>query len=110
MRKCYVKHIIAGQPNTNSLRNKFLSVRELLSQNLDSLIINETKLDDSFPNVQFQINRYKYLIKYRNIFGGDLCLYIKVDTPAKQIHTNSIGPPSPCRFSKNVFFREMVVS
>ena len=45
-------------------------------QNLDLLIINETKLDDSFPNSQFQINVYKCLRKDRNFLGGDLCFEI----------------------------------
>ena len=87
MRKSYVKNIIVGQLNINSLSYKFLSVEELLSHNLDLLIINETKLDDSFPNVQFQINGYKCLRKDRNIFGGGLCFYINEDIPSKQIHT-----------------------
>ena len=43
------KNIIVGQLNINSLRNNFFFVKELLSHNLDLLIINETKSDDSFP-------------------------------------------------------------
>ena len=97
MRKSYVKNIIVGQLNINSLRNKFLSVKELLSHNLDLLVINETKLDDSFPNAQFQINGYKCLRKDRNIFGGGLCLYINEDIPSKQIHTKLLeGLESIC--------------
>ena len=61
MRKSYVKNIIVGQLNINFDRNKVLSLKELLSHNLDLLVINETKLDDSFPNAQFQINGYKCL-------------------------------------------------
>ena len=53
MRKSYPKDIIVGQLSINSLKNKFLSVKELLSHNLDLLVINEMKLDDSFPNAQF---------------------------------------------------------
>ena len=41
-----MNNLIVGQFIMNSLRNKFLSVKELLSQNLNLLIINETKLDD----------------------------------------------------------------
>ena len=97
MRKSYVKNIIVGQLNINSLRNKFLSVKELLSHNLDLLVINETKLDDSFPNAQFQINGYKCLRKDRNIFGGGLCLYINEDIPSKQIYTKLLeGLESIC--------------
>ena len=59
MRKSYVENIIVDQLNINSLRNKFFSVKELLSHNLDLLVINETKLDDSLANAKFQINGYK---------------------------------------------------
>lgn len=53
MKKSYVKSIIVGQLNKNSLRNKFSSVKELLPPNLHLLIIKETRIDDSFPNAQF---------------------------------------------------------
>ena len=87
MRKSYVKNIIVGQLNINSLRNKFLSVKELLSHNLDLLVINETKLDDSC----------QCLRKDRNIFGGGLCLYINEDIPSKRIHTKLLeGLESIC--------------
>ena len=87
MRKSYPKDIIVGQLSINSLRNKFLSVKELLSHNLDLLVINEMKLDDSFPNAQFQINGYKCLRKDKNIFRGGLRLSIDDDISCKQTHT-----------------------
>ena len=74
MRKSYAENIIVGQLNINSLRNKFLSLKELLSHNLDFLVVNETKLDDSSPNAQFQVNSYKCLREDRNIFGRGFCL------------------------------------
>ena len=36
------KNIIVGQLNINSFRNKYLSVEEFLSHDLDLLVINET--------------------------------------------------------------------
>ena len=97
MRKSYGENIIVGQLNINSLRNKFLSVKELLPHNLDLLVINETKLDDSFPNAQFQINGYKCLRKDRNISGEGLRLYINEDLPSKEIHTKLLeGLESIC--------------
>ena len=53
IRTSYVKNLIIGQLNLNFFRNKFLSVNELFAHNLELLVINETKLDDSFPNVQW---------------------------------------------------------
>ena len=73
-----------------------MSVKEL-SHNLDLLVINETKLDDSFPNAQFQING-----KDRNNFGGGLCLCINEDSPSKQIHTKLLeGLESICTGMKS---------
>ena len=66
-----------------------MSVKELLSHNLDLLIMNEAKLDDSFPKAQFRINGYKCLRKDRNIFGGGLSL-INEDFPSKQIHIKQL--------------------
>ena len=81
--------------NVNSLRNKFSSVKELLYDNLNLLVINETKLDNSFPNAHFQIHVYKCLRKDKNIFGGGL--YINEDIPSKQIHTKLLeGLESIC--------------
>ena len=53
MIKSYVTNIIVGQLIINSLRDKFSFVKELLSQNLDLMIIKKTKLDGNFPNAQF---------------------------------------------------------
>ena len=74
----------------------------MLSHNLDLLVINETKLDDSFPNARFQINGYKYLRKDRNIFGGGLCLYINEDIPSKQIHTKLLEGLESIRIEMNL--------
>ena len=52
MRKSYAKNMIVGQLNINSLRDKLLSVTELLSHNLDLLVINET-VSRQFPECSF---------------------------------------------------------
>ena len=80
MRKSYVNDMIVVQLSIICLRNKlffvnflrinFLFVKELLSQNLDLLIINEMKLDEIFLNAQFQIKDCKCLRKNNNIFGN----------------------------------------
>ena len=41
--------------NINSLRNKFVPLAQMVHNNLDVLLIFETKIDSSFPTVQFQI-------------------------------------------------------
>ena len=41
--------------NINSLRNRFELIKEVFYDNIDVLFLSETKLDETFPNNQFQI-------------------------------------------------------
>ena len=50
--------LIIAQLNINSLRYKFDSLVEILRSNVDILLISETKIDFSFPTVQFKIEGY----------------------------------------------------
>ena len=75
--------------NINHLRNKVVDLRYILKDiNPTFLAISETKLDDSFPNAQFNINGYlnvKEFRRDRNKNGGGLLAYIKKGTPVKRI-------------------------
>ena len=83
-----ISRIIFGQININSLRNKFEQLREFCKDNLDILLITETKLDSSFPNAQFHIPGYCSLYRLDlNPHGGGILLYIKDDIPSKLLVT-----------------------
>ena len=59
-----------------------------INNNIDILMISETKLDPSFPNGQFHI--YGFCEPYRfdrNGNGGGIHLYIREDIPSKLILT-----------------------
>ena len=43
---------------------------------IDIFLINETKLDASFPSNQFAMSGYKFVRKDRNKFGGGIAFYI----------------------------------
>ena len=73
--------LIIAQLNINSLRNKFDSLVQLLHNNLDILLISETKIDSSFPTAQFQIEGYTNYRLDRNTNGGGILLYIREDIP-----------------------------
>ena len=49
--------------NRNSIRNKFVSIYELIKRTFDIFLISETKINDSSPNMQFKIEGYKILGK-----------------------------------------------
>ena len=55
----------------NSIRNKFELLSQYCQNNLDILLISQTKLDSSFPRGQFQLNGYctPYRLD-RNVHGG----------------------------------------
>ena len=45
--------IVVGHLNVNSIRQKLDSLIEITARNIDILMISKTKLDDSFPKVNF---------------------------------------------------------
>ena len=70
--------LILGHLNINSVRNKFEAL--IIDNNIDLLLIYETKLDDSFPLAQLQMKGFSVPYRYdRNGKGGGLLLYIRED-------------------------------
>ena len=52
-------------------------------------MITETKLEDSFPTMQLNIEGYHTLRLDRNEYGGGTLLYVRDDTPTKFIPTKN---------------------
>ena len=71
-----------GHLNINSVRNKFEALTCIIENNIDLLLISETKLDDSFPTAQFQMNGFTVPYE-RDGKGGGLLLYICKDIQSK---------------------------
>ena len=70
------KNLFFGHLNVNSIRNKFVSIQELIKRTFDIFLISETKIDDSIPKAQFKIEGYKSFTKDRDTFGGGLLFYV----------------------------------
>ena len=71
-----LNRLVIGQLNINSLRNKFESLKLLLRDNIDILVITESKLDDTFTSQQFAIEGYALPYRLDNDSmsgGGYLC-------------------------------------
>ena len=80
--------VILATLNINSIRNKFSSLKELVSNNIDVLVIEETKLDDTFPAKSFVIPGYKEPFrKDRNAYGGGIMVFIREDIPSRKLPT-----------------------
>ena len=56
----------------------------LIKENIDILIVTETKIDDSFPMPQFFIKGYSEPYRLdRNKHGGGIMIYVREDIPSK---------------------------
>ena len=56
----------------------------MIGKSIDILIIAETKIDSSFPNTRFIIEKFLMSFKLdRNTFGGGVLIYAQEDIPSK---------------------------
>ena len=85
--------IVIAHLNINSLRNKFEALKAMIIDNIDILVITETKIDESFPLSQFLIDGYNRPFRMdRTSDGGGIIIYVRQDIPCKQLKThNTIG-------------------
>lgn len=86
-RKNNPSSLIAAHININSLKNKFIELQDLLTQNLvDILAVSETKLDDSYTNAIFKIDGYREPYRLdRNSKGGGIMIFVKDNIPSREI-------------------------
>ena len=88
MRKKNIDRIIFGHLNINSIRNKIHTLADIVSGNIDVLLISETKIDNTFPDNQFFLNGFGKPLRFdRNVNGGGLLLYVRQDIPCKQLQS-----------------------
>ena len=78
--------LILGHLNINSIVGKFDHFKVLIENNIDILVLAETKIDASFPNAQFRIDGFSAPFTLdRNRFGGGVLIYVREDIPCKQL-------------------------
>ena len=85
VKKCYLqnkKQFKVAHINVHRIRHNMEPFREVLQNNVfDILAIQETKIDDSFPDNQFRVNMYRlYRQDVRNNEGGSM-MYVRDDIP-----------------------------
>ena len=79
-----VDNLIIANLNINSIRNKFDQLKVLIKDNIDILVVTETKLDDSFPVAQFKIDGFTTPFRLdRTSNGGGLMIFVREDIPCK---------------------------
>ena len=84
------KNITISHLNVNSLRNKFISIEELIKSKLDIFLVSEMTIDHSFPNQQFSIDGYKTYRRDRNSFGGCPLFYVNENIPYRELTAEQI--------------------
>ena len=71
---------IVAYLNINSLGEKINHLREICKESpIDILCVDETKIDSSYPDAQFQINDYQFppFRRDRNKYGGGKIVLIR---------------------------------
>ena len=73
-----INNIIIAYLNINSFPNKYDALNFFIPENIDIMIIGETKLDDSYPTTQFLIDGFsKPFRRDRDKFGGGTLCYVR---------------------------------
>ena len=90
------KNIVFSYLNTNSIRNKFDSVKGAQVNYVDVFIAAETKINDSFPTAQFAIDGFhKPLSLNVTDKGGGLLVYVRSYLPLRQLKKHKISSDIP---------------
>ena len=85
--------------NINAINNKFQQLKYIIKNNIDVLIVTETKLDSSFPSGQFFIDGFaKPFRRDGNKNGGGVMIFVRDNIPSKEIKVNFVLSDGECLF------------
>ena len=83
--------VLIGHINFNYSRKKFDMLSSMVKDNIDILMVSETKLDFSFPQTQFRIERYAPLFRYyKTSCSGGILLFIREDISANIVSITAL--------------------
>ena len=84
LRNKHPKNVSLAYLNINSIRNKFNFIPHIIENNIDIMVLAETKLDASFPEHQFTLNgmRKPFRLDISERSGG-LLVFVNNDIPSK---------------------------
>ena len=85
--------------NINSLSSKFEPLTEMVRQTIDFLLVTESKLDDTFPMGQFQIEGFSRPIRLdRTRNGGGLIIFTRNNLTCHELKPRVLYPELECTF------------
>ena len=92
---------IIGHLNINHLDPKFEPLVDIIRNNIDILLVSETKIDDSFLPGKYFIEGYKEPIRLdRDKYGGGLLFFIKDDLDCVEIKSHKLHKKEEAVFLK----------
>ena len=78
--------LILGHLNINLIVATLDQLKVFIVNNIDILVLTETKMDSSFPNAEFRIDGFSAPFRFdRNRFGGGVLIYVREDITCKQL-------------------------
>ena len=81
-----INNVIIGNLNINFLPKKFDDLKALVTGMLNTLIITERKLENTFPVSQIHIDEYSKPYRLdRNRNGGGIVIYVREDIPNRML-------------------------
>ena len=90
---------IIAHLNINSISSKFEPLTALIQDTIDLLLVTESKLDETFPLDQFQIEGFSRPIRLdRNRNGGGLIIFIREGLTCKELLPRKLYPNLECTF------------
>ena len=91
LRKINPLKVTIAHTNINSGRNKFEPLKETIKDNVDILLVSETKFENTFLIGQFCVDGYSTPYRLdRTTHGGRILLYIGEDRPSKILKFKSV--------------------
>ena len=84
-----VNRLVVGHLNINSIRNKIEPLKKIIQGNTDILVLTETKIDESFPSKQFEIEGYSLFRSNNCADSGGILIYVRDDIPCRELKINS---------------------
>ena len=92
LRLKYPRNVIISYININSIRNEFSGFSEMIGENVDILVIAETKIDSSFPTSQFLIDDFES--PYRlDVSGNSVGILVYVRDCLLSKYVNLVDTP-----------------
>jgi len=90
---------IIAHLNINFLESKFDPLKLMIKDNVDILLISETKLDDSFPSGQFFLDGYEEPVRLdRNHNGGGILFFIREGLHGKEVKSHKLPNDIEAKF------------